>query len=111
MRLHKLVAPTPVDQNWVGSKATQRVSASSPLGAKPRGQWDPRRDAVGPWTPTQTVQVLSASPQAEDSEAGHLIELVRLQAVTRRGAKRATQNENPLAEKAAPDLLATIREL
>ena len=50
-------------------------------------------------------------PIAEDSEAGHLLELVRLQTVTRQGARKATQNENPLVNKTATDLLATIREL
>ena len=47
-------------------------------------------------------------PRAEDSETGHLIELVRLQAVTRREAKIATQEENPLVEKTAPDLIDLI---
>ena len=50
-------------------------------------------------------------PTAEDSEADHLLELVRLQAVTRREARKATQEENPLGDKTAPNLLATIREL
>ena len=50
-------------------------------------------------------------PTAEDSEADHLLELVRLQAVTRREARKATQEENPLGDKTAPKLLATICEL
>ena len=50
-------------------------------------------------------------PTAEDSEADHLLELVRIQAVTRREARKATQEENPLGDKIAPNLLATIREL
>jgi hypothetical protein len=47
-------------------------------------------------------------PRAEDSEAGHLLKLVRLQVVTRREAKKATQEENPLVEKIAPDLINLI---
>jgi hypothetical protein len=47
-------------------------------------------------------------PRAEDSKAGHLLELVRLQAVTRREAKKATQEENPLVEKTSPDLIDLI---
>ena len=58
------------------------------------GQWalSTVKEAVGPCsrTPIATVQVLCASPRAEDSEAGHLLELVRLQAVTRKEAKKAT---------------------
>ena len=50
-------------------------------------------------------------PIAEDSKAGHLLELVRLQAVTRQEARKATQNKNLLADKTVIDLLATIREL
>jgi hypothetical protein len=47
-------------------------------------------------------------PRAEDSKAGHLLKLVRLQAVTRREAKKATQEENPLVEKTAPNLTTLI---
>ena len=50
-------------------------------------------------------------PIAEDSEAGYLLELVRLQAVTRREARKATQNKSPLDDKTVTDLLATIRAL
>ena len=83
--------------------------AGSPIGVKPIGQWDlSNRDAVGLWTPTVAVQVLCAMPRAEDSETSHLIELVRLQAVTRREAKIATQEENPLVEKTALDLIDLI---
>jgi hypothetical protein len=90
-------------------RATRRVNAASPLGAKPRGRWDlDNRDAVGSRTPTRTVQVLCASPRAEDSETGHLIELVRLQAVTRREAKKATRDEDPLSQKTAPGLIDLI---
>jgi hypothetical protein len=81
-------------------RATQRVNAASPLGVKPRGRWDlDNRDTIGLRTPTQTVQVLCTLPRAEDSETGHLIELVRLQAVTRREAKKATQNKDPPKSK------------
>jgi hypothetical protein len=51
---------------------------------------------------------MSTMPQAEDSEAGHLLELVRLQAVTRREAKEATQRESPLVDKTAEGLLDLI---
>ena len=37
-----------------------------------------------------------------DDEAGHLIDVVRLQAVTRGQAKAAAQNENPLSTDAVP---------
>jgi hypothetical protein len=59
-------------------------------------------------TPIATVQVLCASPRAEDSEAGHLLELVRLQAVTRKEAKEATKGESPLVDKTAEGLLDLI---
>ena len=49
-----------------------------------------------------------ASPRAEDSEAGHLIKLVRMQAVTRKEARRAVQGENPLVDKTAEGLLDQI---
>ena len=66
------------------------------------------KEAVGLRTPIATVQVLCASPRAEDSEAGHLLELVRLQAVTRKEAKIATQGESPLVDETAQDLLDLI---
>ena len=70
-------------------RADQRVNTLSPL-VDSKGQWALEEGAVGQWTPIATVQVLCALPMAEDSEAGHLLELVRLQAVTRREAKKAT---------------------
>ena len=92
-------------------KAAQRANASRPL-VESEGRWDlDNRDTIGLRTPTATVQVLCALPRAEDKEVGHLLELVRLQATTRREAKIATQEEKPLSEKTAPTLLATIREL
>ena len=44
-------------------------------------------------------------PQAigTNSEAGHLIDVVRLQAVTRGQARMAARNEDPLSTEAAPD--------
>ena len=99
--------------------ATGRAIAQSPL-VDSKGQWVsgsrddytvPERDAVGSRTPIATVQVLCVLPMVEDSEAGHLIELVRLQAVTRREARRATRDEDPLGNETATNLLATIREL
>ena len=47
-------------------------------------------------------------PRVEDNEASHLLELVGLQAVTRREAKIATQGESPLVDKIAQDLLDFI---
>ena len=75
-----------------------------------KGQWALYKDkeAVGQRTPIAAVQVLSATPKAEDSEAGHLLELVRLQAVTRREAKKATQEESPLVNETAQGLLDLI---
>jgi hypothetical protein len=46
--------------------------------------------------------------QAEDSEAGHLLELVRLQAITRKEAKEATKGESPLVDKTVEGLLDLI---
>jgi hypothetical protein len=75
------------------ARATQRVNARSPLEGL-EGQWASStvEGAVGLFskTPIATVQVLCALPRAEDSEVGHLLELVRLQAVTRKEAKKAT---------------------
>ena len=47
-------------------------------------------------------------PRAEDSEAGHLLELVRLQAVTKKEAKEATQDESPLVDEIVESLLNLI---
>ena len=44
----------------------------------------------------------------KDTEAGYLIELVRIQVVTRRGVKKATQNKNPLAKEVVPNLINLI---
>jgi hypothetical protein len=93
------------------ARATQRVNARSPL-VDSKGQWAllTDKEAVGSCsrTPIATVQVLCATPRAEDSEAGHLLELVRLQAVTRREAKEATQGESPLVDETAEGLLDLI---
>jgi hypothetical protein len=45
---------------------------------------------------------------SKDDKAGHLIELVRIQTVTRREARKATQGENPLVGKTATGLLDQI---
>jgi hypothetical protein len=91
------------------ARATRRVNARSPL-VDSKGQWAllNNKEAVGLRTPIATVQVLCASPRAEDSEAGHLLELVRLQAVTRKEAKKATQGESPLVDETAEGLLDLI---
>ena len=75
-----------------------------------KGQWAllDNKEAVGLQTPIATVQVLCASPRAEDSEAGYLLELVRLQVVTRKEAKEATKGESPLVNKTAEGLLNLI---
>ena len=49
-------------------------------------------------------------PQAGDSETGHLLDVVCIQAVTRQEARKAAQGEHPLGQ-IADSLLATIREL
>ena len=111
--LYKAVKPEfislPKAELCEAARATQRVNAPSPL-VESKGQWAllDSKEAVGPRTPIATVQVLCATPRAEDSEAGHLIELVRLQAVTRKGAKEAAQGESPLVDKTALDLLDLI---
>jgi len=46
--------------------------------------------------------------RASDSETGHLLELVRIQTVTRREAKKAAQNENPLVDNISIGLLDQI---
>ena len=46
--------------------------------------------------------------RALDSEAGHLLELVRIQTVTRREAKKAAQNESPLVDNISIGLLDQI---
>ena len=93
------------------ARATQRVNARSPL-VDSKGQWalSTVKEAVGLYlrTPIATVQVLCALPRAEDSEAGHLLELVRLQAVTRKEAKEATKGESPLVDETAEGLLDLI---
>ena len=47
-------------------------------------------------------------PRAEDSKASHLLELIRLQVVTRQEAKHAAKQESPLVKKTAPDLINII---
>ena len=49
--------------------------------------------------------------RAEDSKAGYLLELVRLQAVTRKDARKAVQGESPLVNKTAEGLLDQILTL
>ena len=46
--------------------------------------------------------------RVSDSEAGHLLELVQIQTVTRREAKKAAQNENPLVDNISIGLLDQI---
>ena len=48
--------------------------------------------------------------QAGDSEADHLLGIVRIQAITRREARKAAQDENSLGQT-ADSLLVMIREL
>jgi hypothetical protein len=43
-----------------------------------------------------------------DSEAGHLLELVRMQAITRGEAKNAAREEHPFAEEPARGLINLI---
>ena len=51
---------------------------------------------------------LIAGFKSSDSETGCLLELVRVQAVTRREAKTAAQGELPLAEELASGLIDLI---
>ena len=51
---------------------------------------------------------LVAGFKSFDSEAGHLVELVRLQAITRGEAKKAAQEEHPFAEEPARGLIDLI---
>ena len=51
---------------------------------------------------------MSATPRVEDSEASYLIELIRLQVVTRKEAKKATKGENPLVDEIVEGLLDLI---
>ena len=93
-------------------RATQRVNALRSPSEGLEGQWalSTVKEAVGPYsrTPIATVQVICAMLQAEDGEAGHLLELVRLQAVTRKEAKEATKGESPLVDETAEGLLDLI---
>ena len=52
-----------------------------------------------------------AEQEPEDTEAGHLLDFVRIQTVTRGTARKAAQDESPLSEQMSTDLLAMIREL
>ena len=98
------------------ARVTRRVNAPSPLGT--RGQWVSgnsgsdftalEREAVGLRTLIAIVQVLCAMPRVEDNKAGHLLELIRIQAVTRREARKAVLSENPLVDKTALGLLDLI---
>ena len=49
-------------------------------------------------------------PQAGDSEADHLLGIIRIQAVTRREARKAAQDKNPLGQT-ADSLLVIIHKL
>ena len=49
--------------------------------------------------------------ELEDKEAGRLLDIVRIQTVTRGIAKQAAQEEGPLADKAIDSLLAIIYKL
>ena len=52
--------------------------------------------------------VLVAGFKSFDSEAGHLLKLVRLQVVTRGEAKKAAREEHPFAEEPAHGLIDLI---
>jgi hypothetical protein len=95
------------EQLCEAARTTQRVNNLSPL-VDSKGQWALVEGAVGLRTPIATVQALYTSPIAEDSEACRLLKLVRLQAVTRRKARKATQGESPLMNETAPGLLDQV---
>jgi hypothetical protein len=69
------------------------------------------QEAISLQTPIAAVQVLCIRPRIEDSQAGHLIELVRIQAVTRKEARTAVLGKDPLVDKIAQGLLTKIQEL
>ena len=48
---------------------------------------------------------------AADDEADHLLQLARMQAVTRKRARSAVRGESPLDEKTAEGLLSQVKEL
>ena len=52
-----------------------------------------------------------AEQQAEDQETHDLLELVKIQVVTSKGAREMTQNENPLVDQTATELLNEIAGL
>ena len=52
-----------------------------------------------------------AEQEPEDTEAGSLLDFVRIQTVTRQAARGAAQLESPYITQAAKGLLTTIREL
>lgn len=62
-------------------------------------------------SPIATVQALCATHRAEDNEAGHLLELIKIQTVTRREAKNMVLGESPLNDDTSQNLLDKILKL
>jgi hypothetical protein len=54
------------------------------------------------------VLAIIAGFKSFDSEAGYLLELVRIQAITRGEAKNAAREEHPFAKEPARDLIDLI---
>ena len=50
-------------------------------------------------------------PRTENSKAGYLLELIRIQAITRREARNVVLGESPLVDETAQVLLSKITEL
>ena len=55
-----------------------------------------------------TLAMVVGFKSFENTEAGHLVKLIKIQAITRKGAKMAAWDEHPLAAETAPGLLDLI---
>ena len=54
------------------------------------------------------LALITGFKSSDNTEAGHLLELVRAQTVTRGQARKAAQEEHPLAAESAPGLIDLI---
>ena len=50
-------------------------------------------------------------PRVEDSKASYLLELIRIQAITRRETRNTVLDESPLVDEIAQELLSKITKL
>jgi Integrase zinc binding domain/Chromo (CHRromatin Organisation MOdifier) domain len=96
LRLHERVAPIPVSvENRVGT--IQNESTCLRLHEEVAPTCLPLHEEVG--------------FHVQDRETSHLLDLARIQSVTRREARQAASGENPQDNKTSEDLLAKILEL